>query len=209
MKENNIILRELIEKSVAFKNKSFEKNSENIREQIMLNRETIEQFETWNKSAEFDKKLLIELNNQHGKLLILFNEKWNFNNRFEKLLDFKNVYESQTEISIEWHANSAIPHIYKYLIQFEKNGFFKLQVAYPNFYEKGIQKLKSSKTNYRNLYEIKDGGAISMKSEYFKLEGKIIGEGIIDNKINLRDFKDREKLTDPKMLTITKRKNVT
>jgi len=209
MKENNRILRELIEKSVAFQNKSFEKNSDNIREQIMLNRETIEPFETWNNSAEFDKKLLTELNHQHGKLLFFFNEKWNFNNRFEKLLDFKNIYESQTEISIEWHANSAIPHIYKYLIQFEKNGFFKLQVAYPNFYEEGIQKLKSSKTNYRNLYEIKDGGEIFMTSDYFKLEGKIIGEGIIDKKINLRDFKDREKLTDPKMLTIVKRKNAT
>ena len=209
MKENNKILRVLIENSVAFQNKSFEKNSENIREQIMLNRETIEPFETWNKSAEFDKKLLTELNLQQEKLIIFFKGKWNFNNKFEKLLDFNNFYESQTEIGIEWHANSAIPHIYKYLVQFEKNGFFKLQVAYPNFHEESVQELKSSRTNYRNVYKIKEGGEISIKSEYFKLEGKIIGEGIIDRKINLRDFKDREKFTDTKMLTIVKRKNVT
>ncbi|AQS94002.1 hypothetical protein BXQ17_07970 [Polaribacter sp. BM10] len=209
MKENNRILRELIENSSAFQNNSFEKNSENIREQIMLNRELIEPFETWNKSAEFDKILLNELKHQQEKLIKFFNKNWNFNNKFEKLLDFNNVYESQTEIGIEWHANSAIPHIYKYLIQFEKNGFFKLKIGYPNFYEESILELKSLKTNYRNLYQLNEGGKISMKSKYFELEGNIIGEGIIDKKINLRDYKDRERFTDPKMLTIVKRKNVT
>jgi hypothetical protein len=209
MKENNTILRELIENSITFQNKSFEENSKNIREQIMLNRETIQPFETWNKSAEFDRKLLTELNLQQEKLIKFFNENWNFNNRFEKLIDFDNAYESQTEIGIEWHANSAIPHIYKYLIQFERNGFFKLEIAYPNFYEESIVKLKSLKTNYRNLYKVNEDGEISMKSEYFELEGKIIGEGIIDKKISLRDYKDRERFTDPKMLTIVKRKNVT
>jgi len=90
MKENNRILRELIEKSVAFQNNSFEKNSENIREQIMLNRESIEPLETWNKSAEFDKILLNELKHQQEKLIKFFNKNWNFNNKFEKLLDFEN-----------------------------------------------------------------------------------------------------------------------
>lgn len=207
--ENDRNLKDLIDESVHLQNKSFDKNSDDIREQLMLNRETIEALETWNKSSEFDKKLLAELNTQQEKLTEFFNKNWKFKNSFERFIDFDNFYESQTKIEIEWHANSAIPRIYKYLIQFEKNGFFKLFMTHPDFYEESIQSLKSSKTNYRNLYQIKENGKISMKSKYFNLEGKIIGEAIIDEKIILRDYKDRQRFTDPKMLTVVKRKNVT
>lgn len=201
MKENNRILRELIKKSIAFHNISFEKNSENIREQIMLNRESIEPFESWNKSAEFDNKLLTELKLQQQKLTKLFNENWQVNEN-HNLLRFDKIYQSEPQIIIEWHAGKPTPHLIRYYIHFENNGFFKLTSSTPEFHKESIEKIKFLKTNYRNTFKVGINGEIEMNSKYFSLKGKIIENGIIDEKIILNKTKDREIIKEGILLTV-------
>jgi len=201
MNENNEILKDLIEKSIELQNKPFEKYSENIREQIMLNRETIEPFETWNKSAEFEKKLIPELKFQQEKLINFLNNKWKPNIK-HNLLRFDKIYQSESQIIIEWHAGNATPHLIRYYIHFENNGFFKLTSSKPEFSKESIENIKFLETNYRNIFKVGDNGEIEMKSEYFSLKGRIIENGIIDEKIILNKTKDRELIKEGILLTV-------
>lgn len=159
---------------------------------------------------EPNDKSIIELKSLNEELekWFLYNT-WRFTINDFNLLNFDKVYKSQLKFLIEWHAGTAFPHPLIYYIQFNKNGFFNITSSHPKFEFESLKRLKSQNIDFGNIFKIPTKGKIELKSDFFNLDGRIIGEMIIDENINFTDYNDGDKIVDSKMLIQMKNKNAT
>lgn len=190
------------------------------REQLWTNTNTIKYTKYKNDSNntinyieaknEPNDNSITELKSLNQKLEEWFlDNTWRFTVNEFNLLNFDKVYKSQLKFLIEWHAGFPIPHPLIYYIQFYKNGFFNITSSHPKFEFESIKRLKSQNINFGNIFKIPAKGKIELKSDFFNLDGRIIGEMIIDKNINFTDYNDGDKIVDSKMLILMNNENAT
>ncbi len=163
-----------------------------VREQLMLNRECIGRYETWQSSAEFNSQYLNDLKNFQNEFENIFINNWDLEISVPyDLLIFNELYVSQASIIVEWHAGSSYNHIQKRYFKFLKNGFFNSLSAKPTESLEGIiNALDSKLTNYRNIYTVDSERNIDIKSPHYDLKGLILPEGIVSANYTIGDYKD-------------------
>ena len=190
MAEDNQIIEKLITTSKKLMNSNFNENFDLIRSQIMKNRETIESYNTWKKSAEFNPTLLSTLDSTQNELENNFNQKWNIKieSKFN-MLKFNEVYRAQTEITVESHAGNTFYHFFDRYIVFFEDGFYTSTVEKTN---KGkseiINRIKSYGKNYNNQYELIDGDFIIFKLNKNEFRGTVTHGAIVGEKIKLGTY---------------------
>jgi len=170
------------------------------REQLWNNSRTITYFKSKNDT---NKSSIYELNSLNDKLTKWFHENtWRFTINDFSLLNFNKVYKSQLKFHIEWHAGSANPHLFAYYVKLNKSGFFNIQPSSPKFESELLNEINNKQINFNNIFKIPKKGEIKLTSNLFSLDGKIIGDMIIDKNIDFKNYKDGEKIIDSNMLLL-------
>lgn len=192
MTEDNHRIQNLITTSQRLMTLDFTENSDFIRNQLMKNRETIESYKTWNKSAEFNPTLLSNLESNQSDLEGHFTQKWNVKIESKhNMLKFNEVYRTQTEITVESHAGNTFYHFFDRYIVFYENGFYTSTVEKPNRSKTEIiKRIKTYGKNYNNRYELIDGDMIIFNLNKKEFIGTIIHGGIVGQNIKLGSYGD-------------------
>lgn len=149
---DNIIAGHL-NSSLNLQKRSFKRVSHEIREQLMLNRETIDIYNTWQKDADYDSALLSKLTEAQQNLERYFNAQWNYkvSNPYN-VLKFDKVYASQAFILVDWHAGNSFYHIFKRYFIFQENGLCNVTNEYVSkSQDEIIKRILSMEIDYRTV----------------------------------------------------------
>ena len=170
-----------IEKTIKLQNADFELVSDMMREQLEVNRATINEFESWNKNADFKIQNLKQLIIEQKKLTSKFDDNWNYKViNPHNLLKFDHIYVSQIFIIIEWHAGISFNHLLRRYIMFNENGFFKTTTEnLKRDSNEIINRIENIDYNYMNLYEVDKDLRIKFKLDKEDFNGKIIHEALV------------------------------
>ena len=206
MKYNELTL-EYINKSAEILDFIPKINYDAFREQLMNNSVILSKVKSLN---DIDRNLVANLDKNNKQLIKYFyDNNWRFTINDFDLLNFIKIYKSQLKFHIEWHAGTAFPHPLIYYIQFKKNGFFNITSSHPKFELNSLKVLNSQKINFKNIFKIPVKGEIELKSHFFNLEGRIIGDMIVDKNINFTDYNDGDRIVDSNMLHMMNNENAT
>lgn len=192
MTEHDKYITDHLNRSLKLQKKKFNEATSEIREQLMRNREIIDRYTTWQKSAEYNSSLLSNLTEEQQILEDYFNSRWDYKvcNPYN-MLKFEKVYSSQTFILVEWHAGISFYHIQKRYFKFQENGFCNVAVVkISRSIEEITERIISMRTNYRNTYTVDDERAIKIKTRYYEFEGTVIHDAIAGKEFKLRSYPD-------------------
>lgn len=192
MTEHDKNITDHLDSSLSLRNRNFNEVSHEIREQLMSNRETIDRYNTWQKSTDYDSTLLSNLTKEQETLEHYFNSRWDYKvSTPHNMLKFEKVYSSQTFIIVEWHAGNSFYHIRKRYFKFQENGFCNVTVEkITRSREEITERIKSMKTNYRNTYTVDDERAIHIKTSHYEFEGTVIHDAIAGKEFKLKSYSD-------------------
>lgn len=192
MTEHEINILEHTDESKKLANQNFTDVLDSVREQLMLNRECIERYETWQSKAEFNAQYLRDLKKLQNEFESMFMSYWDVEISVpNELLIFNELYVSQASIIVEWHAGFSYNHIQRRYFKFFKNGFFNSISAKPTkSLEEIIIALNSKPTNYLNIYSVDSERNIEINSPYYEMKALILPEGIVSANYKIGDYKD-------------------
>ncbi|MBK8966902.1 MAG: hypothetical protein IPM36_09520 [Lewinellaceae bacterium] len=192
MTEHDKNLTDHLDSSLNLQKKNFNEVSHEIREQLMSNRETIDRYNTWQKSADYDSNLLSDLTEEQQNLERYFNSRWDYKvSNPHNMLKFDKIYSSQAFIFVEWHAGNSFYHIYKRYFKFQENGFCNVTVEkISRSIEEITERITSMKTDYRSIYTVDDDRAIKIETRHYEFEGTIIHDAIAGKEFKLGSYLD-------------------
>lgn len=196
MDYNSKIIAE-VEKTIKLQETDFELVSDQMREQLEINRETIKEFKTWNKNSDFNIQNLEQLINEQEKLRSYFDHNWNYKVlNPQGVLKFDHVYISQIFIFVEWHAGISFNHLMRRCLMFSENGFFKTTVeGIKRTKNDMVERIKKLDYNYTNLYQVDKYRKINFEIDKEQFNGTIIHDAIVGGKIKIGKYSDG-KITD-------------